>query len=155
MYIFHDKGTNNIIGAVHLCVGEVLSWGWSFVVCEEDEVMQKCLICAWKFPVQEAYLPRQEWGAIVLLEAVFPIAASSLSLASSLYVDSTPGLFTQTSHLAHMCTCQVNLAYIFYMAAISFFPIVTFSVCMVDHGAFIFHTDIHWYLTYAHITKIL
>ena len=55
MCIFHDKGRNNIISAVHMCVSEVLSWRWSFVVHEEDEMMQKCLICAWKFPVKEAF----------------------------------------------------------------------------------------------------
>ena len=69
--IFHDKDTNNIIGVVCMCVSEVLSWRRSFVVCEEDEMMQKFLICAIKFPVQEAYLPRPEWGAAVLSGSCF------------------------------------------------------------------------------------
>ena len=44
---------------------------WSFVACEEDEMRKKCLICAWKSLVQEAYLPRPEWGVAVLPGSCF------------------------------------------------------------------------------------
>ena len=39
---------------------------WSFVVHEEDEMIKKCLILALQYPIQTAFFPGPEWGAVVL-----------------------------------------------------------------------------------------
>ena len=41
-------------------------WKWSFVALGEDEMMKKCLISAWKFPLQDGFFPRPKWGEVVL-----------------------------------------------------------------------------------------
>ena len=39
---------------------------WSFVALGEDEMMKKCFITAWKFPLQEGFFPRPKWREVVL-----------------------------------------------------------------------------------------
>ena len=62
----------------------------------------------------------------------------------------TTGLIVETSYL-HICPryvhmkYQVNMTYIFKMAAIFSFGTLSSPACMVSHKALILKTDMHWY----------